>query len=169
MVTRRPVLQRYTFHTTVTVAILQNARRTPGDSARLARVELSEKAITRPTTASAPSAFAPGVSGRVGEIAIVMELDGTRGASTCRRQRGGHRTITSRDDARGRRRPRRSTRRSGCPGSPLDDRGRRRRRARRPPPDAPERSLPPDDRVLSPPLSPPGRAAPADLPAGPRS
>src|SRR5919199_1931926 len=81
MVMRRPVLQRYTFHTTVTVTILQNARRTPGDSARLARVELSEKAITRPTTASAPSAFAPGVSGRAGEIAMVMKLDGTRGAS----------------------------------------------------------------------------------------
>src|SRR5919199_867215 len=101
MVTRRPVLQRYTFHTTVTVAILQNARRTPGDSARLARVELSEKAITRPTTASAPSAFAPGVSGRVGEIAIVMELDGTRGPRDLR-------TATRRtsDDHKSRRRAR---------------------------------------------------------------
>ena len=56
--TRRPVLQSTTFQTTLTVTIRQNATRTPGDSARLTSVELSENATTRPTTASTPSAFA---------------------------------------------------------------------------------------------------------------
>lgn len=42
----------------LTPVIRQNATRTPGDSARLTRVELNENAITTPTTASAPHAFA---------------------------------------------------------------------------------------------------------------
>jgi hypothetical protein len=49
------VHHRYAFQTMLTVSNRQNAMRTPGDSARLTRVELSENAITRPTTASAPS------------------------------------------------------------------------------------------------------------------
>ena len=63
--TRRPVLQSRTFHTTLTATIRQNATRTPGDSARFTSVELSEKATTRPTTASTPSVFALGF--RAGE------------------------------------------------------------------------------------------------------
>ena len=55
---RRPVLHSSAFHTTLTATILQNATSTPGDSARLTSVELSEKATTRPTTASTPSALA---------------------------------------------------------------------------------------------------------------
>ena len=58
IVTRRPVLQSSRFQTTLTVTIRQNATRTPGDSARFTSVELSEKAMTRPTTASTPNAFA---------------------------------------------------------------------------------------------------------------
>ena len=58
IVIRRPVLQSTTFQTTLTVTIRQNATRTPGDSARFTSVELSEKAMTMPTTASTPSAFA---------------------------------------------------------------------------------------------------------------
>ena len=58
IVTRRPVLQSTAFQTTLTVTILQNATRTPGDSARLTSVELSENATTRPTTASTPSVLA---------------------------------------------------------------------------------------------------------------
>src|SRR5215207_1372369 len=50
--------------TTLTVTIRQNATRAPGDSARFTRVELSEKAMTRPTTASTPRVFA--FSARVG-------------------------------------------------------------------------------------------------------
>ena len=58
IVTRRPVLLRYRFQTTDTVVSRQNATRTPGDSARLTSVELSEKAMTTPTTAAAPHALA---------------------------------------------------------------------------------------------------------------
>src|SRR3954466_15728272 len=58
IVTRRPVLQSTAFHSRLTVTIRQNATRTPGDSARLTSVELSENATTRPTTASTPSVFA---------------------------------------------------------------------------------------------------------------
>src|SRR6185312_5907061 len=47
---------------TLTVTSRQNATSTPGDSARLTSVELSENATTIPTTASTPSAF--GVSAR---------------------------------------------------------------------------------------------------------
>ena len=53
--TRRPVVQRYAFHTTLTMVRRQKATRTPGDSARFTSVELSEKAITTPSTAKAPS------------------------------------------------------------------------------------------------------------------
>src|SRR5439155_1291157 len=56
--TRRPVLHRTTFHTTLTVARRQNATSTPGVSARLTNVELSENATTRPRIASTPSVFA---------------------------------------------------------------------------------------------------------------
>ncbi len=55
IVTRRPVLQRNTFHTTLTMTSRQKATSTPGDSARLTSVELSEKATTTPTTASTPN------------------------------------------------------------------------------------------------------------------
>ena len=40
----------------LTVTIRQNAKRTPGESARFASVELSENATTTPRTASAPNA-----------------------------------------------------------------------------------------------------------------
>jgi hypothetical protein len=66
IVTRRPVLQSTTFHTTLTVIILQNATRTPGDSARFTSVELSENATTGPTTASTPSVLALGARLPVG-------------------------------------------------------------------------------------------------------
>src|SRR3954462_7925551 len=56
-VTRRPVLQRTTFHATLTVARRQNATSTPAVSARLTNVELSENPTTSPTTASTPSDF----------------------------------------------------------------------------------------------------------------
>src|SRR3954452_2253160 len=65
-VTRRPVLHRTAFQRTLTVTIRQNATRTPGDSARLTSVELSENATTRPTTASTPSVFALNVPSRAG-------------------------------------------------------------------------------------------------------
>src|SRR3954452_5275508 len=63
-VTRRPVLQSTTFQITLTVTILQNATRTPGDSARLTRVEPSENATTSPRTASTPRVFALGARTR---------------------------------------------------------------------------------------------------------
>src|ERR1700710_2713730 len=56
--TRRPWLQSTPFHTRLTVTIRQKATSTPGDSARLTSVELSEKATTSPTTASTPSVLA---------------------------------------------------------------------------------------------------------------
>ena len=68
--TRRPVLQRKRFQTTLTVTIRQNATRTPGDSARFTRVELSEKAMTTPTTASTPNVFALSRD----EAVVVMRL-----------------------------------------------------------------------------------------------
>jgi hypothetical protein len=71
-VIRRAVLQSKRFQTTLTVIILQNATRTPGESARFTRVELSEKAMTRPTTARTPSAFALSALVRVGEAVVVM-------------------------------------------------------------------------------------------------
>ena len=58
IVIRRPVPSSSRFHTTLTTIMRQNATRTPGDSARFTSVELSEKATTRPTTASTPNAFA---------------------------------------------------------------------------------------------------------------
>src|SRR3954463_942747 len=61
MVTRRPVARTKTFQTMVAVVNLQNATRTPGVSARFTRVELREKPITTPATASAPNALAPSV------------------------------------------------------------------------------------------------------------
>ena len=60
-VTRRPVLQSSRFHTTVATVSLQKATRTPGVSARLTSVELSENPTTTPATASAPNVNAPGV------------------------------------------------------------------------------------------------------------
>ena len=56
--TRRPLIQSSAFQTRLTVTIRQKATSTPGDSARLTSVELSEKATTMPTTASTPSARA---------------------------------------------------------------------------------------------------------------
>jgi hypothetical protein len=70
-VIRRPVVQSRTFHTTLTVTIRQKATRTPGDSARLTRVELSEKATTSPTTASTPRVFALSPRTR-GEDAVAL-------------------------------------------------------------------------------------------------
>src|SRR3954467_5736746 len=64
IVTRRPVRQSTAFQITLTVTILQNATRTPGDSARLTRVELSENATTSPRTASTPRVFALGARTR---------------------------------------------------------------------------------------------------------
>ena len=55
---RLPVLHSTAFQITLTVTILQNATRTPGDSARFTSVELNEKATTSPTTASTPTVFA---------------------------------------------------------------------------------------------------------------
>ena len=52
------MLQSTPFHSTLTAIIRQNATSTPGDSARLTRVELSEKAITNPATASTPNVIA---------------------------------------------------------------------------------------------------------------
>ena len=75
-VTRRPVLQRYAFHTMLTVTNRQNATRTPGDSARLTSVELSEKAMTTPTTASTPKVFALRARIRVGGAVDVMRGEG---------------------------------------------------------------------------------------------
>ena len=46
-------------NTTVATVSLQNATSTPGVSARLASVELSEKPMTTPATASAPNVLAP--------------------------------------------------------------------------------------------------------------
>ena len=43
---------------TLTVTMRQNATRTPGESARLTSVELSENATTSPTTATMPSVSA---------------------------------------------------------------------------------------------------------------
>ena len=63
IVTRRPVLQRYRLNTTVATVSLQNAMSTPGVSARLASVELSENPMTTPATASAPRVFRPDASG----------------------------------------------------------------------------------------------------------
>src|SRR3954466_7393455 len=61
----------------LTVTRRQNARRTPGDSARLTSVELSEKATTTPTTASAPRVFALRARIRVGGAAAVMGVKGS--------------------------------------------------------------------------------------------
>ena len=56
----------------VTVTNRQNASSTPGVSARLTRVELSENATTTPTTASAPSVRALRVrTGTAGVIAVI--------------------------------------------------------------------------------------------------
>ena len=70
IVTRRPVLQSTAFQITLTVTIRQNATSTPGDSARLTSVELSENATTSPTTASTPSVFALSARVRVGVSAV---------------------------------------------------------------------------------------------------
>src|SRR4051812_40033365 len=72
-VTRRPVAHRTAFHSTLTVTIRQNATRTPGDSARLTSVELSENPPTSPTTAKTPSVFAL-TGGTVGSTAGVATL-----------------------------------------------------------------------------------------------
>ena len=103
-------LQRYAFQTMLTVAILQNASRTPDDSARLTSVELAEKAITTPTTANAEAAVTGldwshgvldrltrvGASGKVEEGRATRALDPTlrRHRPPCdrRHQRPGRRS-----------------------------------------------------------------------------
>ena len=87
-VTRRPVLHRTAFHTTLTVTIRQNATSTPGDSARLTSVELSENATTSPTTASTPSVFADGARARA-DASATSGIALTRHTVT-RRPRSGH-------------------------------------------------------------------------------
>src|SRR3954447_14728526 len=167
IVTRRPVLHRNTFHTAATVAILQNARRTPGDSARLTRVELSEKARTTPTTASAPSVFPSGARGRaVGGTVIVLELGGSSAAAGPwpAAEAGGLALIPIRHGAPGRRRPKRSRRRSSCPGSRPGGHARGHRPARSSPPGGRERWRRPGDPESSRPAHRHGRAAPAGLP-----
>ena len=72
MVTRRPVLHRKRFQTIVATVSLQTATSTPGDSARFTSVELSEKAMTTPATASAPNVLALTAHVRVGETAAVI-------------------------------------------------------------------------------------------------
>ena len=63
---------------------LQNATSTPGDSARFTSVELSEKAMTTPTTASAPNVFALRARIRVGGAAGVMRAKGSElGPEAC--------------------------------------------------------------------------------------
>ena len=57
---------------TLTETIRQNATSTPGDSARFTRVELSEKAMTMPTTASTPNVLALHARVRVGEAVAVI-------------------------------------------------------------------------------------------------
>jgi hypothetical protein len=54
------------------MASLQKATRTPGDSALFTRVELSEKATTRPTTARAPHVLGLSARGCVDEGEGVM-------------------------------------------------------------------------------------------------
>ena len=71
-VTRRPVLHRTTFHTRLTATRRQNATSTPGVSARLTSVELSENATTSPTTASTPSVFALRARAGVGDVVAAM-------------------------------------------------------------------------------------------------
>ena len=60
------MLHSTAFQSTLTVTILQNATRTPGDSARLTSVELSENARTKTTTATTPSDLALSARTRVG-------------------------------------------------------------------------------------------------------
>ena len=52
------MLQSTAFQTRLTVSMRQKATSTPGVSARLTSVELSENATTSPSTASTPSVFA---------------------------------------------------------------------------------------------------------------
>ena len=80
MVIRRPLLSSTRFHTTLTVTMRQNATSTPGDSARFTSVELSEKAMTIPMTASTPSAFALRAGAGVGTAVVDMPRDDTLGA-----------------------------------------------------------------------------------------
>jgi len=72
MVTRRPLLHRKQFQTIVATVSLHTATSTPGDSARFTSVELSEKAMTTPATASAPNVRALTARVGVGETAVVM-------------------------------------------------------------------------------------------------
>ena len=74
-VTRRPVTHSTAFHSTLTVTIRQKATRTPGDSARLTSVELSENATTSPITARTPSVLALR-GGAVGSAARDAALTG---------------------------------------------------------------------------------------------
>ena len=91
IVTRRPVLQRYTLNTTVATVSRQNATSTPGVSARLASVELSEKPMTTPATASAPSVFAPNTRVRFSRAASVSTAVTARIVSSTARPLQHHR------------------------------------------------------------------------------
>src|SRR4051812_47626559 len=66
-VTRRPVLQSTAFQATLTTSMRQKATSTPGVSARLTSVELSENATTSPSTARTPSDFALSARRRAGD------------------------------------------------------------------------------------------------------
>ena len=78
IVTRLPVHLRKRFQTTDTVTSRQNARRTPGESALLTSVELSEKATTTPTTANAPDALALNETRRLPKAIVMTEPTTTR-------------------------------------------------------------------------------------------
>ena len=95
--TRRPVLQSTAFQIRLTVTILQNATRTPGDSARFTSVELSENATTSPMTANTPSVLALRAGVRVG---VSGDWPAARGATlTGGLYRGGTATQAERRDA----------------------------------------------------------------------
>jgi hypothetical protein len=59
---------------TLTIVNLQNATSTPGDSALFTNVELSENAMTSPTTASAPHVLGLRARGCVVEWGGVMRF-----------------------------------------------------------------------------------------------
>src|SRR3954447_2525801 len=89
-VTRRPVLQRTTFHARLTVTSRQNATSTPAVSARFTNVELSENATTNPRTASTPTVFALSPRTQTGaraacETALIRSHYGVLGPSTTAR------------------------------------------------------------------------------------
>src|ERR1700710_1845335 len=94
--TRRPWLQSTPFHTRLTVTIRQKATSTPGDSARLTSVELSENATTSPSTASTPTARALSAGLRVGGSANSGRLTKPAAYAPARTaKRRGYRRVTT--------------------------------------------------------------------------